>query len=113
MKIEIFDPPMCCTSGLCGPAIDPALMKMADAILALRKQGVTVERHDLRSEYKIFKNNTLVMSLIQKTGSKILPITVIEGKVFKTGEYPAYEELCKEIDIEPLKSHKPRTLQVG
>lgn len=23
IKVEIFDPPMCCPGGLCGPAIDP------------------------------------------------------------------------------------------
>lgn len=23
MKIEVFDPPMCCSSGVCGPAVDP------------------------------------------------------------------------------------------
>jgi hypothetical protein len=39
MKIEIYDPAMCCSSGLCGPAIDPALLKMNDAILALKRQG--------------------------------------------------------------------------
>lgn len=31
--VEIYDPPMCCSSGLCGPTIDPELVKMNDAVL--------------------------------------------------------------------------------
>ena len=113
MKVELYDPPMCCSSGICGPTVDPALLRMSDAILALKKQGVDVERYDLRSEYRAIKDNTPVMALIHKNGMKVLPITVIDGTVFKTGEYPSYEELCKALHIEPLKSHKPMTLQVG
>lgn len=112
-KVEIYDPPMCCPTGLCGPAIDPALLKINDAILALKKQGVMVERFGLRSDYMVVKDKALVMALIHKEGIKSLPITVINGKIFKSGEYPSYEDICKELNIEPLKSNKPMTLQVG
>ena len=37
MKVEIYDPPMCCSSGICGPSIDPVLVKTNDAVLALNK----------------------------------------------------------------------------
>lgn len=112
-KVEIYDPPMCCPTGICGPAVDPALMKMNDAILALKKQGVTVERYGLRSDYMIIKDRTIVMAIIHRDGIKSLPITVINGAIFKTGEYPSYEDICKALNIEPLQSHKPMTLQVG
>lgn len=112
MKVEIYDPPMCCSSGICGPAIDPALLSMNDAILALKKQGVTVERYNLRGDFMAIKDNEPVMELIHKNGAKILPVTIIEGTVFKTGEYPSYEELCSKLNIEPLKYNKPITLRV-
>jgi hypothetical protein len=112
MKIEIFDPPMCCPTGLCGPAIDPALLKMNNAILALKKQNVIVDRYNLRSDYMLIKENKLVMDLIHKNGLKILPITLVEGKLFKLGEYPSYEELCKELNIEPLQTRKPITMKI-
>ena len=113
MKIQIYDPPMCCSTGICGPAVDPALMKISDAILALRKQGVTVERYNLKNDYMAIKDHTLFMDLIHKNGSKILPVTMIHGAIFKTGEYPSYDELCRELGIEPLQSHKPITIHVG
>ncbi|BCB97055.1 arsenic resistance operon repressor [Dissulfurispira thermophila] len=103
MKIEIYDPAMCCSSGLCGPSIDPVLVKMNDAVMALKKQGVHVERFNLAQQPKAFMENPEVKSLLTKNGKKILPITIVNGKVFKTGEYPSYEELCQALGIEPLK----------
>lgn len=111
MKIEIYDPAMCCSSGLCGPALDPVLVKMNDAVIALKKQGVEVTRFNLAQQPKEFMANKTVADLLHKNGKKVLPITFVNGAVFKTGEYPTYEELCAALGIEPLK-HKPMTLSV-
>lgn len=111
MKIEIYDPAMCCSSGLCGPALDPVLVKMNDAALALKKQGVEVERFNLAQQPKAFVDNKQVAELLRNNGKKILPITLVSDQIFRTGEYPAYEELCKALGIEPLK-HKPIALKI-
>lgn len=111
MKVEIYDPPMCCSSGVCGPSIDPVLVKMNDAVLALKKQGVVVERFNLAQQIKAFTGNKSIADLLHGNGKKILPITTINGKVFRTREYPPYEDLCKELGIEPLKKGKPMTIQ--
>ena len=112
MKIEIYDPPMCCSSGVCGPSIDPGLVKMNDAVLALKKQGVEVERYNISQQPKVFLANKKIADLLRGNGKKILPITLVNSQVFKTGAYPSYEELCKALDIEPLKKGKPMTLHV-
>lgn len=111
MKIEIYDPPMCCSSGLCGPTLDPVLVKMNDAVLALKKQGVEVERFNLSQQIKEVMSNKTVAELIHKNGRKTLPVTFVNGEVFRTGEYPSYEDLCKALGIEPLK-HKPIALNI-
>lgn len=111
MRIEIYDPPMCCSSGLCGPALDPVLVKMNDAVLALKKQGVEVERFNLAQQPKEFMTNKTVAELLHKNGKKILPIIIVNGKVFTTGEYPTYEDLCQALGIELLK-HKPIALNI-
>jgi len=113
MKIKIYDPPMCCSSGLCGPSIDPALVNMNDAVLALKKQGIEVERFNLAQQPKAFMANKTVADLLHKNGKKILPITIVNGEVFKTGEYPTYEELCDALGIEPLRTGRPITLKLG
>jgi len=109
MKIEIYDPAMCCSSGLCGPSIEPVLVKMNDALLALKEHNVEVERYNLAQQPKAFMENPKVKPLITKQGKKVLPITIVNVEVFKTGEYPSYEELCKALGIEPLKA-KPISL---
>jgi arsenite methyltransferase len=109
MKVEIYDPPLCCSSGLCGPTIDPILVRMSDTLLALAKQGVDVERFNLAQQSKAVMAVPVVADLIHKNGRKILPITIVNGKVFQTGQYPSYEDLCREFGIEPLKQ-KPITL---
>ncbi len=103
MKVEIYDPPMCCSSGLCGPNIDPVLVKVNETILNLKKQGVEVQRFNLAQQPKAFMENPTVKSLLAKNGKKILPVTIVNGEVLKTSEYPEYQELCNALGIEPLK----------
>ena len=112
MIVEIFDPPMCCSSGLCGPSIDLVLVKMNDTVLALKKQNVVVERYNPKTQPTIFVKNATILELLNKSGKKILPVILVNDKVFRTGSYPSYEDLCKELGIEPLKSRKPITIQV-
>ena len=109
MKIEIYDPAMCCSSGLCGPGIDPVLVRMNDTLLALKKQNIEVDRFNLAQQPKAFLDNKKVADLLHTSGKKVLPITIVNGDIFKTGEYPAYEDLCKALGIEPLKQ-KPISL---
>ncbi len=109
MKIDIYDPAMCCSSGMCGPSIDPVLVKMNETVLALKKQGVEVMRFNLAQQPKDFMANKTVADLLQKNGKKALPVTIIDGEVFKTGEYPLYEDLCNKLGIGPLKK-RPLTV---
>ena len=113
MKVEIYDPAMCCSSGLCGPTLNPVLVKMNDAILALKKQGVEVERFNLAQQPKEFMTNKNIADLLHNNGKKILPIIFVNGEVFRTSEYPAYEELCNALGIEPLKQGKPISLKMA
>jgi hypothetical protein len=112
MKIEIYDPALCCSSGLCGPGIDPVLVKMNDAVLALKKQGVEVARFNLAQQPKEFLVNKTVAEFLHKNGKKILPITIVNGEVFRTGEYSSYEDLCRALNIEPIKKGKPISVTI-
>lgn len=103
MRVEIYDPALCCSSGLCGPGVDPVLVKMNDAVLTLKKQGVEIERFNLAQQAQAFLTNKTVAELLNKNGKKALPITVVNGELFRTGEYPSYEDLCKVLGIEPSK----------
>ena len=46
--VKIYDPALCCPTGLCGVNIDPELMRIAVVIESLKKKGVIIERFNLR-----------------------------------------------------------------
>ncbi|MGE5454321.1 MAG: arsenite efflux transporter metallochaperone ArsD [Methylocystaceae bacterium] len=94
-EIEIFDPAMCCSTGVCGPSIDPELMRMATVINALKEQGIIIKRHGLSNEPQDFISNQVINDLLQKEGADILPVTLVNGEVTKTKIYPTNEELSK------------------
>lgn len=91
-KIEIFDPAMCCATGVCGPAIDPDLLRVATVINTLQTKGVSISRHGLSSDPMAFITNQVINDLLQKEGADILPITLVDGQVVKTKSYPTNQE---------------------
>lgn len=101
MVIEIFDPPMCCPTGLCGPAMDPALLDIYEAILKIRAEydgRVTVERYVLGQQPAMFMRQPEVISRLKAHGVSVLPVTVIDGTVVKEQSYPSYAEMTSWIE---------------
>lgn len=94
-KIEIFDPAMCCATGICGPGIDPDLLRVATTINKLTEKGITVIRYGLSSEPQAFVDNKQVNEYLMKEEVKILPITLVDGKVVKTKSYPTDDEFAE------------------
>jgi hypothetical protein len=101
-KIEIFDPAMCCSTGVCGPSIDAELLRVAAVVSSLQKNGAEIERHNPASDPKAFADNQLISSMLAKDGTGILPITLLDGKAVKSGEYPTNEEFSSWTGTEIL-----------
>ena len=95
--IEIYEPPLCCPTGVCGPAPDPDLAALQETILKLKKVGFSAERIALNQQPERFMNNPVVKDIIMSEGKESLPITLVEGKLVIKGRYPKYEELLKEV----------------
>lgn len=91
--IELFDPPMCCPTGLCGPELDQTLLDVSEMIMTLQAAGTAVERYQMTSHPHKFMNNNEVMRLVREQQLAALPITAVHGQVIKTGVYPTLEEL--------------------
>ena len=92
-RVEIFDPPLCCPSGVCGPTVDQTLLDVNEMILALKRDGIHVERHQMASHPAAFLNNAEVMRLVRERQMAALPITVVRGDVLKVGAYPSLAEV--------------------
>jgi len=94
-KIEIFDPAMCCATGICGPSVNPELLRVATTINTLTQKGIEVIRYGLAGEPQAFVDNKQVNEYLMKEEVEVLPITIVDGKVVKTKEYPTDAEFAK------------------
>lgn len=101
VKVEIFDPPMCCPTGLCGPTIDPALLEIHEAILKVKGEDdgrASIERYVLGQQPAKFMQQPEVIARLKAHGIRILPITVVNGRVVKERAYPSFQELKAWLD---------------
>lgn len=93
-KMEIFDPPMCCSTGICGPSVDPKLVRFAADLDWLKSKGVTVERCNLAQQPGAFAANPEVMTALTLAGNACLPLIVVDGTVASKGLYPNRQALA-------------------
>lgn len=93
-KLEIFDPAMCCPTGVCGPSVDPELTRVASALFLLEGKGFAVKRYNLGSEPDAFIMNEKVSALLNEKGPDVLPIVMLDGEVKQTSGYPSNDELA-------------------
>ena len=93
-KVQVFDPAMCCSTGSCGPSIDPQLARFAADLDWLKTQGVAVERFNLSQQPGAFVEDTAVQGALEAQGEAALPLVKVEGEVRSTGKYPSRDELA-------------------
>ena len=91
--VELFDPPMCCSTGVCGPTVDQALLDVNQMVLELQAAGVQVARYQMTSHPNAFANNPDVMRLVRERQLAALPIVVVRGRVLASGRYPSAAEV--------------------
>ncbi len=93
VPVEIFDPPMCCPTGMCGPTIDPVLLDVNEMIVALQSEGIPVARYQMATHAQAFVNNKEVFRLIREKQLAALPITVVRGQIVQVGAYPTLAQV--------------------
>ena len=100
MKIlEVFDPPMCCASGVCGPTIEPELAQFSGDLDWLKHQGVEVRRFNLAQEPQRFIERVAVHALLERSGSEDLPAVVVGDEIVSQGRYPTRAELAAFVGL--------------
>lgn len=100
--ISVYDPPMCCSTGLCGPSVDQQLLQVARYLRRFEAQGMKVERFNLAQQPDAFVQNTKVTGLMQAFGEKALPVILINRDILVYGRYPSREEILTALN-EPQK----------
>lgn len=102
--IQVFDPAMCCSTGVCGPDVDPKLVQFAADLDWLKSEGVIVQRSNLSQNPGAFVENELVNAVLNDKGEAGLPLVLINGKVMVTGRYPDRKELAGLLNLKAFAS---------
>ena len=99
-KLEIYDPAMCCSTGVCGPDVDTELVQFANDLSWLKEQGVTIERFNLSQQPSAFAQNEKVRALLTSEGNGCLPMILVDENVAMKGVYPTRKQLIKLLELE-------------
>jgi hypothetical protein len=91
--IRVFDPAMCCSTGVCGPSVDAELARFAADVDWLRKQGVSVERFNLAQQPAAFAETPAVKAALER-GTSVLPLVLVDDRIAVEGAYPSREALA-------------------
>ncbi|GAA5509043.1 arsenite efflux transporter metallochaperone ArsD [Novipirellula caenicola] len=92
--VQIYDKPMCCSTGVCGPDVDPVLPKFAADLDWLKEQGHHVERYNLGQQPQAFIENKSIHHLLSTAGTDCLPVVVIDGQIVSKAVYPSREDFA-------------------
>ncbi|WP_017233482.1 arsenite efflux transporter metallochaperone ArsD [Pandoraea sp. B-6] len=105
-KLEVYDPAMCCSTGVCGVDVDPVLAQFAADLKWVGAHGVTVARYNLGQAPQAFAANAAVVKEME-AGMERLPILVIDGHIVSTGMYPSRQQLAQKLSIALTAAEKP------
>jgi len=98
-KMQVFDPAMCCSSGVCGPNVDPKLVRFSNDLEWLQKQGVEVERFGLSSNPGAFARNDAVKKALEQGGTDCLPLIIVNDVIVHRKSYPDRDTLAQYCGI--------------
>lgn len=99
--LKIYDPAMCCSTGVCGPDVDTQLLQLAGFLKNLDACAVKVERYNLTQEPAAYTTGT-VAELLKEKGVEVLPLVILDDEVICSGEYPDLAKLGGLLNTGPV-----------
>lgn len=99
--MKIFEPAMCCPTGLCGVSVDPELLCVSTVLNTLKQHGIEVLRFNLTSAPMEFVNHPAVSDYLRKFGPDRLPVVLVEDCIVIAGRYPTNAEFASWLDVSP------------
>jgi hypothetical protein len=98
-QLSVYDPALCCSTGVCGPGVDPALATAAADFAWIESAGVKVERFNLSQEPQAFAANEKVLTIMREAGDDALPVVLLDGELLTKSRYPSRDELAELLGI--------------
>lgn len=94
-KMQVFDPALCCSTGVCGTDVDQKLVDFSADVDWLKRSGGQIERFNLSQQPMAFAENSVVKTFLERSGVEALPLILVDGEIALAGRYPTRKELVR------------------
>lgn len=111
-SIRVYEPALCCNTGVCGPDVDQALVSFTADLSYLTERGVDITRHNMANDPMAFAGEPTVREFLNVVGSDGLPLTTVDGVTVMTGVYPSREQLLRYAGLDLLTPSEKTQLSV-
>lgn len=109
-KIQVFDPALCCSTGVCGVEVDQQLVSFSVDVDWAKQNGALIERFNLARQPLAFAENAVVKGFLERSGQQALPVVLVDGELALAGRYPSRGDLARWVGIaRPVIEIKPET----
>ena len=106
--IQVFDPALCCSTGVCGVDVDQQLVDFSADVDWAKQNGAQIERFNLAQQPMAFAENPVVKGFLERSGAEALPLILVDGEVALAGRYPNRAELARWAGIAQVEE-KPES----
>ena len=100
ITLKIYDPAMCCSSGVCGPNVNEKLVQLSIFLKGLDKGDYSVERYNLSQQPDAYVSNQAVARILKDKGTDVLPLFFVDDKLVCSGDYPSTGKLADLLKLE-------------
>ena len=94
-SIQVFEPALCCSTGVCGVDVDQKLVTFTADVAWAKQNGVAIERFNLAQQPLVFAENAIVREFLDRSGQEALPLTLVDGDIVLAGIYPSRADLAR------------------
>jgi hypothetical protein len=98
-KMCIYEPALCCETGLCGVNVDPELLRISAVLNTLKNEGILIERYNLNSAPMEFVKSNSVNQYVNEKGVEGLPVVTLDEKIVISGRYPTNDEILTLLEL--------------
>ena len=111
--IQIFDPALCCSTGVCGAEVDQQLVQFAADANWAQQNGAQIERFNLAQQPLAFAEHAVVKAFLERSGVQALPLVLVDGAIALAGRYPGRSELARWAGLQVAEAHADANVQVN
>ena len=94
-NIQVFDPALCCSTGVCGVDVDQQLVGFSADVDWAKQIGAQIERFNLAQQPLAFAENPVVKGFLERSGAEALPLILVDAEIALAGRYPNRAELAR------------------